>query len=232
LLRFYGAKGENVIKIQTTFQFSDQLLPIIKQQNRRIIAFWGPQSGCGTTVAANTVAALYSLRHRNVKTTIMSIKSHHAISEICCNGIGSLESDEEVVFLDCGCYRSYECFKLMHEADIVVVNLSQDEAFLNNYVLEYMRLFPKAMILVGNCYTDFERECTKIENKYRIGYENMGIIPANEELAGAYDNDRLILFMYKEFYNCTSERNRRLLCEVSRFTYRLEQQMEQVVLAN
>ncbi len=103
----------------------------------------------------------------------------------------AMDSCFDVVFLDCGDRRDDFSKKMREEADVSVLNMSQEEELIG----EYYRVCPirreKMFFLVGNYFRDGLYTRENLERIYRISPDCLGAIPYHPRLAEAGRSGRL-----------------------------------------
>lgn len=115
-----------------------------------------------------------------------------------------LEDFGEYVYIDTagGGYLSTKL--ILEAADVVVVNLSQEQAVLDDYFEKYDSLDCKAVYLIGNYNADSKFNLSNITRKYRIKKDKIGVVPHNAELKDALSDGSLIKFITRN-YTCGPE---------------------------
>ena len=96
--------------------------------------------------------------------------------------IAYLEHNMDIVFVNLANRTDKEARQLMWEADLVVVNLKQEEQSFELFWTHYANLAEKLFFLIGNyieggiCNTEY------LQRKYRIPENQIAVIPYNPEL--------------------------------------------------
>ena len=112
-----------------------------------------------------------------------------------------LEEFCDTVYIDTAVGNMLSSKIILEEADLIVVNLSQNPYVLDDFFEHYQSLVKKSVYLLGN-YTP-ESKYTKryIMKKYDIPKNKIAAIPYNVEFKDAVTSGSLIAFLNK-YYRC------------------------------
>lgn len=97
------------------------------------------------------------------------------------NVLHYLETNMDMIFLNLANRIDREARELMHNADLVVVNLKQDWNAFDTFYAEYANLSARIFMLIGNYYEDGCCDKEQLRRKYEIEEERLGVIPNNPE---------------------------------------------------
>lgn len=122
----------------------------------------------------------------------------------CIRTIRLLEQYGNLVLVDTAAASLASSRKILRQADMVVINLSQNRQMLDHIFRNYSAIRKKAFYLIGNY--DAESELTRgaIIKEYHIPGSRLGIIPHNVKFADAVSAGKLIPFLLRN-YHCEEE---------------------------
>lgn len=188
------------------------------------IAFWGETKECGTTVNMHVLAAMMAYIYPERKVRLCRMKpsviyqsklqqipenlrrqqtsdrtgetANHTVQAAKRAGrFTNAADDKELLFLDCGNRQDAKAEKLMRQADIVVVNLTQERNVLDSFFLNHIHIAEKFVFLLGNYSTFWGCDRATIEHIYRVCPMNLGVIPYNNEFFYAYEKGKISDFL-------------------------------------
>lgn len=119
----------------------------------------------------------------------------------------ALEGVADFVFVDTESNQNLSSNLILNEADLIVVNLTQDPKELEYFFMNYESLLDKAVFLIGNYCPDFSWNVTRICHEYHISYSKIGVIPMNLELNMALSQGRLLTFLNLNYYKPAGKEN-------------------------
>lgn len=123
------------------------------------------------------------------------------LSQKCKNTLHFLEQYGDLVFVDTKAASLMSSRKILQEADIVVVNLIQNESILSHFFKNFTEIQKKAFYIIGNYEENRSLNQGVIMEKYHIPQNQIGMIPHCCEYADALSNGCLIPFL-SENYGC------------------------------
>ena len=88
---------------------------------------------------------------------------------------------------------------ILEEADLIVVNLCQNQNFLEDFVQSYSSLLPKSVFLIGNYSNRNILSCRRISELYEIPLEDVTPIPWNQAFHEASTRGRVVEFITGNF---------------------------------
>jgi len=115
-----------------------------------------------------------------------------------------LEEYTDISFIDTASRYNLSSKTILEEADLIVVNLSQSPVIIEDFLLNYSSLIPKAVFLIGKYNNHSIFNSKKLSQIYEIPIERITAIPYNEMFCNAFLNGSIVEFIYS---NYTSERN-------------------------
>lgn len=115
-----------------------------------------------------------------------------------------MEQHSDMVFVDTASAPLASSRKILQQTDLVVVNLSQNQQFLDHFFRNYSSIQERAFYLIGNYDADSQLTRGEIMKRYHIQGSRIGVIPHNANFSDAISNGRLIPFMLKN-YHCSTE---------------------------
>lgn len=110
-----------------------------------------------------------------------------------------LEQFSKIIYVDTAGSAHLSSKVILNEADLVVVNLSQNPAVLSDFFKNYSALQEKAVYLIGNYNSDSKFNLRNIIRKYHIDRTKIGVIPYNVEFADAISEGAVIRFLLRNF---------------------------------
>lgn len=125
----------------------------------------------------------------------------YQLDRMCVRTLNYLENYGDTVFVDTSSAPLSSSRKILQQADMVVVNLSQNRQILSHFFRNYSSIKEKAFYLIGNY--DEHSELTKgaIIRRYGIPGSKVATIPHNVRFSDAVSDGRLIPFLLKN-YEC------------------------------
>ncbi|MCH5252271.1 MAG: hypothetical protein J1F22_04795 [Lachnospiraceae bacterium] len=125
----------------------------------------------------------------------------YQMNKECIRTMRYLEHYGDMVFVDTSASPLVSSRKILQQADLVVVNLSQNNQMLDHFFRNYSSIRQKAFYLIGNY--DERSELTKgaIMTQYRIPGSRIGTIPHNVQFSDAISEGMIIPFLLKN-YSC------------------------------
>lgn len=113
-----------------------------------------------------------------------------------------LEQYSNMVVVDTTASPLLSSRKILQQADLVVVNLTQNQQVLDHFFRNYSSIQKHAFYLIGNYDASSKWSKETIQKKYHIPEERIGTIPHNANFSDAVSNGELISFL-SENYSCS-----------------------------
>lgn len=138
----------------------------------------------------------------------MSVSSpdilEYQMSRECKRTLRYLEQYGDVVLVDTSPAPLESSRKILQEADVVVVNLVQNESMLSHFFRNYSDIQKKAFYIIGNYEREQALDKRAIIQHYGVGNHQIGTVPHHGEYADALSSGRLVSFL-SENYLCGRE---------------------------
>lgn len=122
--------------------------------------------------------------------------------------LDAMEDFAELVFLDCGPGTGSMFYEILKRADLVVVNLVQNQRVLNQFFLSNTDFREKTVYLLGRYDQQFPCNLNRIITKFRMPEEDIRVIPYNAGFQDAFLSGKCAQFLYKNAYGGFYEKNR------------------------
>lgn len=106
-----------------------------------------------------------------------------------------LEQFCDTVYIDTAAGNTLSSKMILEEADLIVVNLSQNQYILEDFFEHYQSLTDKCVYLLGNYTPESKYTKVYIMKKYHIPRDRIAAIPYNVSFRDALNNGSLISFL-------------------------------------
>lgn len=110
----------------------------------------------------------------------------------------------DAVFIDTAGSNNLSTKTILSQADMVVVNLSQDPQIIDHFFENYSSLISKSVFLLGNYNPNSKFNLKNICKKYQIDRAKIGVIPYNITYKDALIDGEAISFLLRN-YRCKRE---------------------------
>ncbi len=110
-----------------------------------------------------------------------------------------LEKAGDYVFIDTESNQNLSTKQILYDADIVVVNLSQNSKNIYDFFENYTSLREKAVYIVGKYQPEKRWNRKKICYEFNIPRNKIGVIPYNSEFSEALEYGKLQYFLNYNF---------------------------------
>jgi cellulose biosynthesis protein BcsQ len=111
----------------------------------------------------------------------------------------------DIVFIDANSGKNQLTNKILEEADLIVVNLSQNKNMIEEFKLNYKFPKKKVFYLFGHYDTNSRYNINNLKQSYNwLNSKNTAVIPYNTEYMDALSDGQAIAYMLK---NIESEKN-------------------------
>lgn len=107
----------------------------------------------------------------------------------------------DLTFIDTGNSNVLGTKEVLDEADLIIVNLSQDPNELHNFFKNYYSILSRSFILISKYDKKSYYNLKKITQTYLLDKSNVATIPYNAEYKEALRSGKLIGFLINNF-NC------------------------------
>ena len=139
-----------------------------------------------------------------------------------------MDHSAEISLIDTACSNILSSKTILAEADLIVVNLCQDPAILDDFFLNYSSLLPKAMILISQYSSHSIYSIKKISRKYPVSPERIYPIPYNEIFNNAIHYGSVIDFIFGNYHCMKESPNNFFIQAVKRAAYEMIKETERL----
>ena len=115
-----------------------------------------------------------------------------------------IEEFADICMIDTASYRSLSTKTILEDADLIVVNLCQNQIILEDFFLNYSSLIPKAIFIISKYDQRMFPNSRRIIQEYDISPERITVIPPNAMYQSAYTEGTVVEFISRN-YNCPKE---------------------------
>lgn len=128
-----------------------------------------------------------------------AVKKNRMIYELefeqeCRNILKELDKLADYVFVDCSNTAEFVKCRIQEEADLIVVNVSQEEEALDEYFSYPSSFRYKSIYCIGNYVGEEPCNLKNIQRLYRIDKKRISIIPYNVEFQAAVRRGKAVSF--------------------------------------
>lgn len=99
--------------------------------------------------------------------------------------IDAVESCFDVMFVDCGSREDDFAKSILEEADVCVLNMTQEEERVGDYFRNPPKWSGKTFFLIGNYFSDGLYTRRNLERLYRVDENLLGAVPYNPQMQAA-----------------------------------------------
>lgn len=168
------------------------------------VLFCGARSGIGTSAGMSALrwglSVMCNIQSRQVYEAEEFLKAR----------------PQEMVCFDTGEMRGEVFYRLLHLADLVVLNISQTGSGLEQFYLDHQMVHTNLLLLVGKYHNIKENSLHVFEQQYRIDSRRICAIPFNMRFHRAYEDGRMLSFIRKELRWTDNWENQQFLWELIR----------------
>ena len=115
-----------------------------------------------------------------------------------------LNESEDYIFIDAKSQDSVSTVGLLEEADIVVVNLKQDERLIRDFFKKYAAITGKAFFFISEYRKRKGYSKSKFINEFSIHPNRVAVIPYNPEFVQIVNDGRITEYVMKN-HNCKED---------------------------
>ena len=119
---------------------------------------------------------------------------------------------------------------ILQEADLIVVNLYQNLAYLEDFFKNYHSLIHKSLFILGNYSSRSIMSCKRISRLYDIPLENISAIPYNENFHVACNNGSAKEFLNNNYFCSRENPNFLFVHGVRHFVHMISRRLEKSFL--
>lgn len=209
---YYGKKG---LMMQTHFNLNNLEAPLVgsNSKNNASIDFFRDvgldsliRSFKAEKISLETLEnCCISLSDTNMSllpgTSKMNRDSfEYEMETIIINLLRTIDAFQRIIFIDTNSGNNSITQKVMRDADVLVVNLSQNTSVIDTYFSEYKEIqSQKIFYLFGNYDSNSKYNISNIRRRYKeITNRNSGVIPYNTAYLDAQCDGRVVEFVKKK----------------------------------
>jgi hypothetical protein len=111
-----------------------------------------------------------------------------------------IEEKADICIVEATSHSSLSTKIILDEADLIVVNLCQNQIILEDFFLNYSSLIHKAIFIISGYRTNSRLNCRRIASEYNIQLENIIPIPDNEMYQCAFQNGSVVEYVYRNYF--------------------------------
>ena len=119
--------------------------------------------------------------------------------------LGWMDQQDEIYLIDTEYGGNLSSKYILEHADLIVVNLCQSGAVLNQFFEQYQSLIDKSVFLLGNYHPNSRYSQKNILRKYQIDKKHLAVIPYNMEYHDALEEGTVLHFLERNMH--CSKRN-------------------------
>lgn len=132
----------------------------------------------------------------------------------CQNILKELDKMADYIFVDCAHAADSVRQKIMEQADLIVVNVSQQEKVLDEYFSYPTALWNKTVYCIGNYIGEEPCNLKNIQRLYRIDNKQIGVIPYNVEFLASMRKGKALSFFQNYHLRARNYRNKEFFGEL------------------
>lgn len=205
------------------------------------VAFWGESAQSNAGINMRAIASVFPMLYPEVEVGLYTADTQRRGTAgkgplgkrrvsaerpgsytICHSTATEGKMREKLCFVDCGSGMDCKKRRILKQAELVVVNLRQDEREIHHFFLEEARFLPQSLILISNYCSQSRLDRQYLERVYRAERGQIMILSENTEFDYASARGRAMNFVWRNRMP-GSLRNQRFLDElktISRFLLR------------
>lgn len=142
----------------------------------------------------------YVPQRRILHNEIFDYEFEHGIEHL----LKIMEEYADISFIDTASHHNLSTKTILEKADLIVINLCQNQSILDDFFQNYSSLISKSVFLINKYEYHTNMSVKKISQRYNLSQENLIAIPENETYQIAYRNGGVKDFM-DYYYNCGKE---------------------------
>ncbi len=118
----------------------------------------------------------YIPQRRCIHSEIFDYEFEHGIERL----LKMMEEYADISFIDTASHHNLSTKTILEKADLIVVNLCQNQNILEDFFQNYSSLISKSIFLISQYEYHTKMSCKKIGIRYDLPLENLIAIPENE----------------------------------------------------
>lgn len=168
----------------------------------RILSYCGGRERVSTDMIHRTCLPVFEhsvfyLPAGGMNRELMEYRLNRHVSEV----LDLLEEHCTTVCVDLSAASLESSRRILKEADLIVVNLCQNQQLLSHFFRNYSDIQKKAFYVIGNYDSESVMTRSDIIGRYRLDRRRVGTIPYNRRFADALTKGKVVSFLL-EHYNC------------------------------
>ena len=128
-----------------------------------------------------------------------------------------------MVFIDTESKGNASSVQILEEADIVVVNIDQEQAAWDDFFEHFEGLASKSIFLVGQYEKENPFDQEQLRKEYRIPKERIGAVPYNIDLRMAAAEGRIIPFLNRNYLRSSRAENSEFMSQLKQAAVMLKE---------
>jgi hypothetical protein len=158
-------------------------------------------------------SSLYYIPPRNITNTrTFDFDLYDKIESI----LEVFETFADIIYIDTSNGNNLSSKIILDEADLVVVNLAQDDSMIQHFFDNYSSILHKCVFIISSYRKKSKLNINKISKTHLIDKSNIAIIPYNVEYREAVSHGNIVEFLMRNFSCKRSHPNYIFIKEVKR----------------
>ncbi|TAH70336.1 MAG: hypothetical protein EWM47_05635 [Anaerolineaceae bacterium] len=163
-----------------------------------------------------------------INSKLFDYELHHNLKEL----FSIIERNTDLCYINTRQQNYLSSNEILHEADLIVINLYQNPEYLEEFFKNYSSLISKSLFIIGNYSPKAIMSCKRISRTYDIPLENFSPIPYNEYFDFACNYGEAKEFINRNYF-CTRENSHYLFIHgVRKAAYMISKKIESIHLGN
>lgn len=142
----------------------------------------------------------YIPQTRVIHSEIFEYEFNHCIYQL----FEMIEEFADICFIHTASQNNLSTKIILDEADLIVVNLCQNQSILEDFFDHYSSLISKALFILNNYDIHSKLGVKRIASMYEVPLENILVIPKNEAFQQAYYYGDVVDFISNQ-YSCSKD---------------------------
>lgn len=120
-----------------------------------------------------------------------------AVATICilCQELSLKKVRSGVHFRDCGNVQQRTRYHYLEDADLIVVNFRNSQQEMDEFFQKYHQKKEKIFYLISAYHEEEGMSIERIQQRYRISRENIGVIPFDPQFRNAYESEKVVDYL-------------------------------------
>ena len=213
----YGLEDILIGKKQLSFLFEE---PIYYNRNNNINYFYGlmkaglPVNGLSNAALRMANGRLHYFPQNSLNHDLFDYEMNKIIDRL----LDELDARYEVVFSDLKRTHTMTTKKIIERADLLFINLPQDDIDIKGILNEYSLDKNKVYFIVSRYKSAADTKFEELMSEYGITEERISYIPYYESLTGICKNGNLASFLIKNLWSTRKEKSYELVSQLRKLT--------------